>query len=58
MKTRLEEQSEDVRSDTWVDEVTLPDFDATTLDGEVWPPPRVAPRGFFSRSTPSGFEWR
>lgn len=62
MKTRLDDQlgggRDEGSDDTWIDEVTLPDFDATTLDGEVWPPRHAAPRRQVTRAPLSAFEWR
>lgn len=58
MDTRVDGRSVDALDETWLDERTVPDLDATTLEGDVWPQRRKV-QGVHGAPAPrSEFDWR
>lgn len=58
MDTRVDSHCQDPLDETWLDERTLPDLDATTLEGEVWPRQRRGPHVSGPHEPRSELKWR
>ena len=58
MDTRVDGLCPDALDETWLDERTLPDLDATTLEGEVWPRQRRGQQSGGAPGARSELDWR